>query len=174
MKKRAQATKKTTTKRAVKKAKRVAPIPPGFHTVTPTLVLRDGVKAIDFYKKAFGAKEVSRMMGPNGMLAHAELRIGNSPIMIGDEMPAMGASAPQTIGGTAVHIFLYVPDVDKVFAQAVKAGATIELPVADMFWGDRFGKLLDPFGHKWSVATHTEDLTPKEMAKRAEAAMSQQ
>ena len=172
MAKRAKASKKKAVK--TKKAKRVSPIPPGFHTITPTLVLRDGVKAIDFYKKAFGAKEISRMLMPHGGLAHAELRIGDSPIMLGDEMPEMGASAPQTVGGTSVHIFLYVPNVNKVFAQAVKAGATVEMPLGDQFWGDRFGKLSDPFGHKWSLAQHIEDVTPKEMAKRAQAAFSQQ
>ena len=112
------------------------------------------------------------MLMPNGSLAHAELRIGDSPIMLGDEMPEMGASAPQTVGGTSVHIFLYLPNVDKVFAQAVKAGATVEMPLGDQFWGDRFGKLADPFGHKWSLAQHIEDVTPKETAKRAKAAFA--
>ena len=140
--------------------KKVAPVPPGYHTVTPHLVCRGTAGAVEFYKKAFGARQLMLMTGPDGTVMHAEMRIGDSRIMLGDEMPQMGATAPQTIGGTAVHIFLYVKDVDKVFAQAVAAGATVNMPPTDMFWGDRYCKLSDPFGHKWAMATHTEDLSP--------------
>jgi uncharacterized glyoxalase superfamily protein PhnB len=135
-------------------------------------VCRGASDAIDFYKKAFGARELTRMSAPDGSLAHAEIRIGDSPVMLGDEAPQMGAVAPPTIGGTAVHIFLYVKDVDKAFAQATGAGATVEMPPTDMFWGDRYCKLADPFGHKWSMATHIEDVPPKEMARRAAEAMA--
>lgn len=159
--------------KAKKAPKKAMAIPAGYHTVSPYLVCRGAADAIEFYKKAFGAKERFRMPGPDGRLMHAEFRIGDSMVMIGDEMPEMGASAPQTIGGTAVHIFLYVKDVDKVFAQATAAGATVEMPPQDMFWGDRYAKLADPFGHKWSMATHIEDVSPREMAKRSAAAFAQ-
>lgn len=153
--------------------KKPAAIPAGYHTVTPYLVCRGASDAIAFYKKAFGAKEMLRMPMPDGKLAHAEVRIGDSVVMLGDESPQMGATAPQTIGGTAVHVFLYVKDVNKAFAQATAAGATVEMPPTDMFWGDRYAKLADPFGHKWSMATHIEDVSPKEMARRGAEAMSQ-
>jgi len=156
-----------------KKKKKVGPVPPGYHTVTPYLVCRGAADAIEFYKKAFGAKELMRMPGPGGGLAHAEIRIGDSHVMLGDEWPSMGASAPQTIGGTAVHIFLYVKDVDKAFAQATAAGASVEMPPTDMFWGDRYCKLADPFGHKWGMATHFENVSPKEMARRSAEWMAQ-
>jgi PhnB protein len=149
-------------------------VPPGYHTVTPYLVCRGAANAIAFYTKAFGAKELLRMPTPDGRVAHAELRIGDSRIMVGDEMPEMGASSPQTVGGTAVAIFLYVKDVDAWFARATAAGATVEMPLADMFWGDRYGKLVDPFGHKWSMAMHIEDVSPKEMARRSAEAMADQ
>lgn len=165
---------KGTKARAVttKAAKKVSAIPRGFRTVTPHLVCRGTSDALAFYKKAFGAKEMVRMAGPDGHIAHAEMRIGDSMIMLGDEMPQMGASAPQTIGGTPVHIFLYVPNVDKLHAQAIAAGATNEMAPMDMFWGDRYAKLVDPFGHKWSIATHIEDLSPKEMTRRGQAEMA--
>jgi PhnB protein len=153
--------------------KKVAPVPPGYYTLTPYLVCRGAAKAIEFYKKAFDAKERLRMLGPGGSIAHAELKIGNSIVMLGDEMPAMGATAPETIGGTATGLFIYTANVDKAFAKAVAAGAKAEQPPTDMFWGDRYAKLADPFGHKWSIATHIEDLSPKEMAKRGEASMAQ-
>jgi PhnB protein len=156
-----------------KAKKKVSPIPPGFRTVTPHLVVRNATGAIAFYKSAFGAKEKMVMSAPGGSVAHAELRIGDSLVMLADEMPAMGASAPETVGGSPVHIFLYVPDVDKVFAQAVKAGATVTMPLTDMFWGDRYGKLNDPFGHKWALATHVEDVSPREMGKRAAQAAAE-
>jgi uncharacterized glyoxalase superfamily protein PhnB len=158
--------------RATKKA-RPAPVPAGYHTVTPHLVCRGAADAMAFYARAFGAKERMRMSGPDGSVAHAEMKIGDSIIMLGDEMPQMGASAPPTIGGSPVNIFLYVKNVDKLFEQAVAAGATADMPPADMFWGDRYCKVTDPFGHHWSMATHIEDLSQKEMAKRGAAAMAE-
>ena len=150
---------------------KVKPVPEGYRTITPYLVVRGADKAIEFYKKAFGAQEMFRMPTPDGKIAHAEVRIGDSMLMLGDENPAQGATAPQTIGGTAVHIFLYLEDVDKAFRQAVVAGATAVMPPTDMFWGDRYGKLVDPFGHGWGLATHKEDVAPEEMAQRAAKAM---
>jgi len=150
----------------------VRPIPQGFHSVTPYLTLNDTARAIDFYKRAFGAQEVTRMNAPDGKVVHAEIRIGDSIIMLGDEMPGMGYRSPQSLGGTTVGINIYVEDVDKVFNQAVSAGAQVEAQVADMFWGDRYGRLKDPFGHSWSVATHKEDVAPAEMSKRMQAEMA--
>jgi PhnB protein len=150
----------------------VKPIPEGYHTVTPYLTVNDGARAIDFYKRAFGAQEKSRMDGPQGKIGHAELKIGDSIIMLADEFPGAGCRSPQSVGGTTVNIFLYVNDVDSVYDQAVKAGAKAEMPVADQFWGDRYGKVTDPFGHSWSLATHKEDIAPAEMRKRAQEAMS--
>lgn len=143
-------------------------IPDGYYTVTPHLVVKDAGGAIEFYKKAFGAEEVFRMPGPGGKVMHAELKIGNSHVMINDEMPDYGALGPQSIGGTPVTLHLYVNDVDSTFKRAISAGAKEEMAVADMFWGDRYGKLVDPFGHKWSVATHKEDVSPEECARRME------
>jgi PhnB protein len=155
-----------------KTPKKVSPIPKGYHTATPYLVCRGAAQAIEFYRKAFGAKEILRMAMPDGRVGHAEIQIGDSRVMLGDESPEMGARAPQTVGGTPVHIFLYLQDVDKTFAQATAAGATVEMPPMDMFWGDRYCKVQDPFGHKWNMATHIEDLTPKEMARRSAEAFS--
>ncbi len=152
--------------------KKVQPIPTGYHTVTPYLVCRGAANAIEFYKRAFGAKERLRMPGPNGKVAHAELQIGDSRLMLGDEWPEMGAKSPDMLGGSPGGVFLYVKNVDAMADRAIKAGATVVMPVQDMFWGDRYGKLKDPFGHEWSIATHKEDLTPKQMAKRAPAAMT--
>jgi PhnB protein len=157
-------TAKKTAEPAAKK--KVAPIPPGYHTVTPYIVCREAAKAIEFYKKAFGAKEKLRMAGPDGKVMHAEIMIGNSTIMLGDEMPQMGATAPQTIGGTASGLFIYTDQVDKAYAKAIAAGAIAEMPPTNMFWGDRYCKFADPFGHKWSIATHIEDVSPKEMMRR--------
>jgi PhnB protein len=157
-------------------AHQVKPIPQGYHSVTPYLTVNDAARAIDFYKRAFGAQEVMRMDGPNGKIGHAEIKIGDSRIMLGDEMPG-GARSPQSLGGTTFGIMLYVENADTVFNQAVSAGAQVEAPLADMFWGDRYGKLKDPFGHSWSVATHKEDVAPEEMSKRmkeATAKMAQQ
>ena len=153
-------------------AHKVKPVPEGYHTVTPYLTVNDGAGAIEFYKRAFGAKERSRMAAPTGKVAHAELKIGDSMIMLSDEMPGAGCRSPQSLGGSSVNIFLYVNDVDAIFDQAVQSGAKADMPVADMFWGDRYGKLTDPYGHSWSLATHKEDLAPEEMQKRGQAAMT--
>lgn len=145
------------------------PIPEGVHTVTPHLVCAGAAEAIEFYKKAFNAIEIHRIPGPGGKLMHGAIRIGDSMVMLADEFPEWGSKGPKTLGGTAVTIHLYVEDVDAVFAQAVSAGATPAMPVADMFWGDRYGMLIDPFGHSWSVATHVKDLTTEEMIEASKA-----
>lgn len=150
----------------------VKAIPQGYHTVTPYLVVNDGAAAIDFYKRAFGAQVTTRMDGPGGKVAHAELKIGDSMIMLADEMPRMSTKAPRSLGGTTGGIFLYVDDVDKRFKQAADAGANIEMQPQDMFWGDRYGKLMDPFGHSWSMATHKEDVAPEEMKRRMQTEMA--
>ncbi len=155
-----------------KRAKKALPIPKGYHVVTPSLVVRGAANAIEFYKKAFGAKELNRMDGPGGKLLHAEIKIGDSIVMLGDEFPEMGSSSPQTVGGISASLMIYTKDVDALFNQALAAGATVSMPVSDMFWGDRYGRVKDPFGHDWQLATHKEDLTPKEMNRRAAAAMS--
>ena len=151
----------------------VKPIPEGYRTVTPYLTLKGAARAIDFYKRAFGAQEVERMMGPDGeSVMHAEVRIGDSVVMLSDEFPQMGSRSPETLGGTTASLFLYVPDVDTAFQRAVDAGAKTIMPPTDMFWGDRFGTLVDPFGHQWSMATHKEDLSPEEIRKRGAVAMA--
>ena len=152
---------------------KVRPIPEGYRTVTPYLVVDNGAAALDFYKRAFGAKEIMRMEAPGGKIGHAELKIGDSMIMLTDEMPGTGTHAPRSIGGTTGGIFLYLEDVDSAFNQAVSAGATVDQPLADQFWGDRYGKLTDPFGHSWSLATHKEDVSQEEMARRGREAMAQ-
>ena len=144
------------------------PIPEGFHSVTPSLVVRDAAKAIDFYKKALGAEELVRMPGPDGKIMHAEIKIGDSFIFIGEENPQMGVKSPQTLGGCTGTLNLYVPDVDQTFRQAITAGGRESMPVADQFWGDRYGTFVDPFGYSWGVATHKEDLSPAEMDQRAQ------
>lgn len=149
---------------------RVKPIPEGYHTATPYLIVRDAARAIEFYKKAFGATELMRMADPSGKVMHAEIRIGNSPIMLADEVPEMGARGPESLGGSPVSILLYVEDVDALFSQAVAAGAKVQRPVKDQFYGDRSGGVTDPFGHVWYIATHKEDVSPEEMRKRAAAA----
>ena len=148
----------------------VKPIPEGFHTATPHLVVSDAAAAIDFYQKAFGAEEVSRMPGPEGKIMHAAIRIGDSPVMLNDEFPDMGTVGPKAIGGTAVTIHLYVKDADAVWDSATKAGAKVVVPIDDMFWGDRYGVIEDPFGHRWSIATHTQDLTPEQVMEGAQKA----
>ena len=148
---------------------KVKPIPDTYHTATPYLTVRSAADAISFYQRAFGATELFRMPGPNGKIMHAEIVVGDSHIMLADESAASGSQAPPTLNGTAVGIFLYVEDVDKTFKQALKAGAKETLPVQDMFWGDRFGRLTDPFGHKWMLATHIEDVSPEEMERRTAA-----
>jgi PhnB protein len=144
----------------------VKPIPTGFHTATPYLTLNDCASAIEYYKKAFGATEIMRMAGPPGKIGHAEIKIGDSIIMLADEMPGGEDRAPKSLGGTTAAIFLYVTDVDSTYKGAVDAGAKSVMAPADMFWGDRFGKLIDPFGHSWAMATHKEDVAPEEMQKR--------
>lgn len=150
----------------------VRPIPEGYHSVTPYITVNGAARAIDFYQRAFGAKEIMRMNGPDGKVGHAELKIGDSIIMLADEMPGSGTRSPQSLHGTTAGIFLYVNGVDKVFDQAVAAGAKVETPLENMFWGDRYGKLMDPFGHSWSLATHIEDVAPQEMEKRMKEAMA--
>jgi PhnB protein len=147
----------------------VKPVPDGYHTVTPHLAVRDAAAALAFYARAFGAEELFRMPGPGGVVMHAEVRIGDSIVMLGEEDPTRGASSPKTIGGSPVSLLLYLKDVDASFARAAQAGCTVEMPPTDMFWGDRYGKVQDPFGHHWALATHKEDLSPEEMAKRMAA-----
>jgi uncharacterized glyoxalase superfamily protein PhnB len=150
---------------------RVRPVPSGFHTLTPHLVVKGASQAIEFYKKAFGAEELVRMPGPDGKsIMHADLKIGDSHLFLVDEAPQMGCRGPQSIGATPVTIHMYVEDVDAAFGKAVAAGAQVSMPLADMFWGDRYGVLTDPFGHSWSLATHKADPTPEEIRKGAEAA----
>lgn len=155
-------------------ANKVNPVPPGFHTVTPHLIVRDAAAAIDFYRRAFGAEEIFRMPGPNGQgVAHAEIRLGNSVLMLAEEWPGLNCKGPTSLGGTSVKLHLYVDDCDALFDRAVKAGAKASMPVADMFWGDRYGTVTDPFGHDWGLATHKEDLTPEEMDRRAKIALAE-
>jgi PhnB protein len=142
------------------------PIPDGYRTVTPYLIVSGAAKALDFYKRAFGAEERVRMPGPGGKVMHAEIQIGDSMIMLADEFPQMGARSPQSIGGTSVGICLYVENVDVLFKQAIAAGAKEERPLQNQFYGDRSGTLIDPFGHKWTIATHIEDVTPEEIGRR--------
>jgi uncharacterized glyoxalase superfamily protein PhnB len=153
----------------------VKPIPEGHHTVTPHLIVRGAAEAIEFYKKAFGAVELGRSPGPDGKsIIHAMIRIGNSLLFLNDEFPAMGCRSPVAMGGSAVTLTLYVEDVDKVFQQAVAAGAKVRMPLMDMFWGDRYGSVTDPFGHEWALATHIEDVSREEIEKRAKAAFATQ
>ena len=147
------------------------PIPDGYTTVTPSLVHTDSVKAIEFYKKAFGAQELMRMPGPDGKIMHAEIKIGNAHVMMNDEI--MGSKSAQTLGGSPVTFYLYVDDADAAFRKAIAAGCKEIMPVADMFWGDRMGAFSDPFGYKWNVATHVKDMTPEEMKRGQEEWMKQ-
>lgn len=149
------------------------PVPEGYHTVTPYLAVDDAARAIAYYVEAFGAKEIARMDAPGGKVGHAELEIGDSHIMLADPFPHSSTRPPRELGGTSASVFLYVEDVDAVVRQAVDAGATVTMEVADQFWGDRFGVITDPFGHVWSIATHIEDVAPEEMAERAKAAMAE-
>jgi PhnB protein len=154
-------------------ATEVKAIPKGYHTITPNLVLRDTAKAIDFYRKAFGAEQIVSMPGPGGKVMHAELRIGDSVVMLGDEMPDMGSRSPTSFGGSPVSFYVYVEKVDAAWKRAVDAGAKVVRPLTDMFWGDRTGLLEDPFGHRWSLAQHVKDMTPEEMKKGQEAFFKQ-
>lgn len=153
----------------LKIARGVEPIPKGFHTVTPSLMVRDADRAIEFYKKAFGAELVDRFTGPDGKtVMHAELRIGDSFIFLGDEAFAKGTGGAEKTAESCASIHLYVEDVDAAFDRAVRAGAKVQMPLADMFWGDRYGQVVDPFGVGWGLATHKEDLTPEEIRKGAQ------
>ncbi|MBI3515973.1 MAG: VOC family protein [Proteobacteria bacterium] len=152
--------------------KKVKPIPPGYHSVTPYLVVDGAARAIAFYVQAFGATEVLRIPADDGRIGHAEIEIGSSHVMLSDEYPEMGARSPKSIGGSPVSLLLYVTDVDQTVAQAVAAGATVQRPVEDKFYGDRSGSLVDPFGHIWHVSTHTEDVAPDELKRRAEDYMA--
>jgi PhnB protein len=148
------------------------PIPEGYHSVTPYLAVDDASKAIEWYSKAFGAKERVRMDAPGGKIGHAELEIGDGLVMLSDPFPQASTIPPKELGGTTASVMLYVEDVDAVAKKAVDAGATVTMDVADQFWGDRMGSITDPFGHSWSIATHVEDVPPEEMAERAKTAMA--
>jgi len=148
----------------------IKPIPEGYRSVTPYLIIRGAARALQFYQQAFGAVELLRMEAPEGRISHAEIRIGDSTLMLADEHPEIGAKSPEAWGGSPVSLMLYVEDVDRVFAQAMEAGATVDRPLADQFYGDRTGGLKDPFGHVWYIATHIEDVSPEEMARRVEEA----
>jgi PhnB protein len=154
-------------------AKKAQAIPKGFHSVTPSLMVDGAAKAIDFYKKALGAEELSRFPGPDGRIMHAEIRIGDSVIMLGDEMPEQGARGPKSIGGTPVSFFVYAENVDAAWKRAVDAGAKPIMPLIDQFWGDRAGSIEDPFGHHWWLAQRIQELTPEELRRNAEAFFSQ-
>ena len=157
-------------KAARKLSRAVEPIPQGYHTVTAALTIRGAGKAIEFYKKAFGAQVLDRVDGPDGKsVMHAALQIGDSRIFVADEMPGMGCRSPETLGGTTSSIYLYVRDADGVVRKAVDSGATLKKPVENAFWGDRFGSIADPFGYVWDVATHVEEVSPDELRKRAAA-----
>ncbi|HEX4074417.1 MAG TPA: VOC family protein [Candidatus Acidoferrales bacterium] len=153
-------------------AKKSRAIPKGFHSITPYLTVRDVPQAMDFYKRAFGAEEVMRVNSSEGKISHGEIKIGDSIVMIAEESPNGSLRSPQSLGGTTASVVLYVKDVDSVFEQALSAGAKEQQPLANMFWGDRYGRLTDPFGHLWSLATHVEDVSPEEMSRRTQEAMS--
>jgi len=150
----------------------VKPIPTGYHTMTANITVRDAAKAIDFYKKAFGAEEVMRMPAPGGKVMHAEMKIGDSRFMLADEMPEMGNKGPKSLGGTPVSFYVYVENVDSAWKRALGAGGKETMPLADMFWGDRTGRLEDPFGHAWVLAQHIKDVTPAEMKTAGEEFMA--
>ena len=151
----------------------VSPIPEGYHSVTPYLVMKNAAAAIEFYKEAFGAVELLRMAAPGGKIGHAEIKIGDSPVMLADEYPDMGFKGPESLGGTPVSLMIYVDDVDKIYPQAIVAGGKEVRPLRNQFYGDRSGTLTDPFGHVWTISTHVEDVSEEELAKRAEAAMKE-
>jgi len=151
----------------------VQAIPAGYAGVTAYLIVRDAARMLDFYKKAFGATEVMRLPAPGGKIGHAEIKIGQGMVMLADESPEMGHKAPQTIGGTPITLMFYVQDVDAQFAKALAAGGTVKQPLKDQFYGDRSGTLTDPSGHIWTIATHTEDVTPEEMDRRMKKMMAE-
>lgn len=144
----------------------VEPIPSGYHSVTPYIIVDGGAQAIEFYTKAFGAEEMARMPGPEGRIMHAEIKIGDSPVMLADEFPDMGAKGPKAFGGSPTSLMIYVEDVDAVFGRALEAGATEVRAVQDQFYGDRSGTLRDPFGHQWTIATHVEDVSEEDLQRR--------
>ena len=148
------------------------PVPEGYHTLTPFLTVRNAAKAIEFYKQAFGAEERGIAKDPTGKVMHAEIKIGDSIVMLADEFPEFGSVAPDSGGGTSMGLHIYLDNVDQAFDRAVKAGAKVEMPVANQFWGDRYGRLKDPFGHKWSIATHVKDMSSDEMKKAMDDAMA--
>jgi len=150
--------------------KSVKPIPEGYHSVTPYLAVHDAARALEFYQRVFGGEEIMRMNNPQGRVSHAEIKIGDSILMLAEETPNSGLRSPQSLHGSTVSLFVYLEDVDSVFNKAVAAGAQEVQRPADMFWGDRYGRLTDPFGHSWSLATHIEDVSPEEMGKRAQQA----
>ncbi len=150
----------------------VRAIPEGYHSITPALTCKNAAKAIDYYKEVFQAKEINRMEGPGGMVAHAELQIGDSRLMLGDEFPGMSA-APGPNAPNSQSLFVYSENVDEMFNRAVKAGSKVDMPLTNQFWGDRYGKITDPFGHHWGLAQRIEEVSPQEMKKRSEAWMSQ-
>jgi PhnB protein len=153
-------------------AGQVKPVPEGYHSITPYLMVKGGAQALDFYVKAFGAEVTVRMDSPDGTLGHGEIRIGDSIFMLGDEVPGnpdVVCASPKTLGGSTVTLMVYLTDVDQAFQRAVAAGATIRRPLKDQFYGDRTGTLEDPFGHFWTLATHIEDVTPEEMERRMAA-----
>jgi PhnB protein len=160
-------------KAAPRKAAKVSPVPKGYRTVTTYMTVGDGAAALDFYTKAFGAKVTQRMPGPGGKLMHAEFRVGDSIVMLSDEFPQGGTKSPLTLHGSSGSLFLYVPNVDVAFKRAVDAGCQVTMPLMDMFWGDRFGRVIDPFGHHWGLASHKEDVSPAEIKRRTSVAMSQ-
>lgn len=163
---------KAAKKKVARKARRkVSAIPKGYHTATPYLVIKAAADALAFYAKAFGAKEKVRMDMPDGSVMHAEIRIGDSMVMLAEENAMWGTKSPLALGGNATHVMLYVKDADAFVARAVAAGASVAMPLANQFWGDRYGKIADPFGHVWSVGTHIEDVPPKQMKQRADEAM---
>lgn len=148
--------------------------PKGYHSITPALVCRDAAAAIEFYQKAFGATVVTRMDGPDGKVVHAEIKIGDSLVMLGEESPEWGTKSPLTTGAPTGSLHIYVPDADQAFQKALDAGATIRYPLEDAFWGDRYGKVADPFGHEWGIATHVRDMSDAEVQKAAEEWMAKQ
>jgi len=147
--------------------------PAGYHTVTPAIIVRGAAEAIEFYKRAFGAEEVSRMTGPDGKVAHAEIRIGDSVVMLGDENPQWGTFSPLSTNGVPGSLHLYVADADAAYERALRAGAKVRYPIEDAFWGDRYGKVTDPFGHEWGIATRVREVSPEEMQQAADAWMAQ-
>jgi PhnB protein len=148
------------------------PIPEGYHALTPSIAVENAAEAIEFYKRAFGAKERMRMSTPMGTIGHAELEIGDSVLMLADPQPQSSVKPPKEIGGTSVGIFMYVDDVDEVAQQVIDAGGSVIMPIEDQFWGDRFGAVADPYGHEWLIATHKEDLSPEEIAERGKKAFA--